>query len=60
MSARERKRMTAGCVEQMTAIHRFRIMENQTEMFLGGPYAQVTVITGSTVKAVINIKRTWS
>ena len=41
--------MAAGRVEQVTAIHRFNIMEFRTGLFIGDHYRQVTVIAGSTV-----------
>ena len=41
--------MAAGRVEQVTAIHRFNIMEFRTGLFIGDRYRQVTVIAGSTV-----------
>ena len=41
--------MAAGRVEQVTAMHRFNIMEFRTGLFIGDRYRQVTVIAGSTV-----------
>ena len=46
---RDYKRVAAGRVEQVTAIHRFNIMEFRTGLFIGDRYRQVTVIAGSTV-----------
>ena len=36
--------MAVGRVEQVTAIHRFNIMEFGTGLFIGDRYRQVTVI----------------
>ena len=36
--------MAAGRVEQVTAIHRFNIMEFRKGLFIGDRYRQVTVI----------------
>ena len=47
--------MSAGRVEQVTAIHRFTIMEFRTGLFIGDRYRQVTVIAGLTVYIYIYI-----
>ena len=43
-SVRDCKRDAAGRVEQVTAIHRFKIMEFRTGLFFGDRYRQVAVI----------------
>ena len=48
-SVRDYKRVAAGRVEHVAAIHRFNIMEFRTGLFISDRYRQVTVIAGSTV-----------